>query len=124
MAIACVAALQGAAGVALAASAAHAAVDANLVSTASQFLMIHAAAGLGLAALTRTNAPAARWLKFVSFALQAGVTLFSADLAARAYLGGKLFPFAAPLGGSLTILAWLALALWAAAAERLDNRVQ
>lgn len=125
MAIACIAALQGAAGVMLAAAAAHAPADANpLVSTASQFLMIHAGAGLGLAALARTNAPAARWLRVASFALQAGVTLFSADLAARAYLGGKLFPFAAPLGGSLTILAWLALALWAAVAERLDNRVQ
>lgn len=111
--IATVAALQGAAGVALAAAAAH--VDANpLLSTASQFLTLHAAAGLGLAALARTAPSFPRFLTGAAFALQAGATLFSADLAARVYLGGKLFPFAAPVGGSLTILAWLTLAAWGA----------
>lgn len=111
--IATIAALQGAAGVALAAAAAH--VDANpLLSTASHFLTLHAAAGLGLAALARTAPPYSRFLAAAAFALQAGATLFSADLAARVYLGGKLFPFAAPMGGSLTILAWLALAAWGA----------
>ncbi|WP_442754064.1 DUF423 domain-containing protein [Methylocystis sp. JAN1] len=113
--IATVAALQGAMGVALSAAAAH--VDANpLLLTASHFLTLHAAAGLGLAALARTAPPFARALAGAAFVLQAGVTLFSADLAARVYLGGKLFPFAAPMGGSLTILAWLALALWGALA--------
>ena len=111
--IATIAALQGAAGVALAAAAAH--VDANpLLATASQFLMIHACAGLALAALARTSPPATRWLCGGAFALQAGVTLFSADLAARVYLGGKLFAFAAPSGGGLTIIAWLTLAAWGA----------
>lgn len=109
MLIATVAALQGAAGVSLAAAAAH--VDASpLLGTASQFLMIHACAGLALAALARSAPPYGRALVAAAFALQAGVTLFAADLAARVYLGGKLFPFAAPLGGGLTILAWLALA--------------
>lgn len=104
-----VAALQGAAGVSLAAAAAH--VDANpLLATASQFLMIHAAAGLALAA--RAERPGlGRLFGVAALALQAGVTLFSADMAARVYLGGKLFPYAAPIGGSLTILAWLGLAL-------------
>jgi len=111
--IAAIAALQGAAGVALAAAAAH--VDANpLLGTASQFLMIHAGAGLALSALARTAPPFSGFLAYAAFALQAGVTLFSADLAARVYLGGKLFPFAAPMGGALTIIAWLALALWGA----------
>ncbi|QGM99254.1 DUF423 domain-containing protein [Methylocystis parvus] len=111
--VATVAALQGAAGVALAAAAAH--VDANpLLSTASQFLTLHAAAGLALAALARTAPAYPRFLSAATFLLQAGVTLFSADLAARVYLGGKLFPFAAPMGGSATILAWLALAVWGA----------
>lgn len=111
--IATIAALQGAAGVSLAAAAAH--VDANpLLTTASQFLMIHAGAGLGLSALARNKPLFPGLLTSAAFALQAGVTLFSADLAARVYLGGKLFPFAAPTGGSLTIIAWLALALWGA----------
>ncbi|MCX7900528.1 MAG: DUF423 domain-containing protein, partial [Methylocystis sp.] len=75
--VALIAALQGAAGVSLAAAAAH--VDANpLLASASQFLMIHAAAGLGLAALARTNTASPRWLALTTFALQAGVTLFSA----------------------------------------------
>jgi uncharacterized membrane protein YgdD (TMEM256/DUF423 family) len=111
--IATIAALQGAAGVALAAAAAH--VDASpLLSTASNFLTLHAAAGLGLAALARTSPPFPLFLTVAAFVLQAGVTLFSSDLAARVYLGGKLFPFAAPMGGSLTILAWLALSAWGA----------
>ncbi len=112
--IAALAGLQGAAGVSLAAAAAH--VDANpLLTAASQFLMIHAAAGLGLSALAAGTPPLRRFLIGAALALQAGVTLFSADLAARVYLGGKLFPYAAPTGGSLTILAWLALAIWGAA---------
>ncbi len=111
--IATIAALQGASGVSLAAAAAH--VDANpLLSTASQFLTLHAAAGLALAALSSGAPPLRRLLIGAALMLQAGVTLFSADLAARVYLGGKLFPFAAPAGGSLTIVAWLALAAWGA----------
>jgi uncharacterized membrane protein YgdD (TMEM256/DUF423 family) len=32
-------------------------------------------------------------------------------MTARAFLGARLFPFAAPIGGSLTMLSWLALAV-------------
>jgi uncharacterized membrane protein YgdD (TMEM256/DUF423 family) len=104
-----VAALQGVAGVSLAAAAAH--VDANpLLATASQFLMIHAAAGLALAARAERQGLHGRLFGAAALLLQAGVTLFSGDLAARVYLGGKLFPYAAPIGGSLTILAWAMLA--------------
>lgn len=104
-----VAALQGVAGVSLAAAAAH--VDANpLLATASQFLMIHAAAGLALAVRAERQGLHGRLFGAAALLLQAGVTLFSGDLAARVYLGGKLFPYAAPIGGSLTILAWAMLA--------------
>lgn len=121
--VALIAALHGAAGVTLAAVAAH--VDANpLLATASQFLTLHAGAALALAAFARTNPPAPRGLAAASFALQAGVTLFSSDLAARVYLGGKLFPYAAPMGGGLTILSWLALALWAALGLRRRNAAE
>jgi uncharacterized membrane protein YgdD (TMEM256/DUF423 family) len=48
--------------------------------------------------------------------LALGAALFSGDLAARAFLGGRLFPFAAPLGGSLMIFGWVALALICAVA--------
>jgi uncharacterized membrane protein YgdD (TMEM256/DUF423 family) len=94
----------------------------TLLATSSQFLTLHAAAGLGLAALAGAAPPAPRHLAGAAFALQAGVTLFAADLAARVWLGGKLFPFAAPLGGGATILAWLALALWGARTLFLDRR--
>lgn len=113
MLIALIAALQGAAGVALAAAAAH--VDASpLLSTASQFLMVHAAAGLALSALVGAEFPHPGGLRAGALALQAGVALFASDLVARVYLGGKLFAYAAPIGGGLTILAWLGLAIWAA----------
>ncbi|WP_018265105.1 MULTISPECIES: DUF423 domain-containing protein [Methylosinus] len=111
------AALSGAAGVALAAASAHISNAANL-ETASRFLMIHAAAALGLGALLATKPPLARWLGGASFALIAGVALFSGDLAARSFTGDRLFPYAAPIGGSLTIGSWLALAIWALAALR------
>ncbi len=107
-----IAALQGAAGVSLAAAAAHVDGSAKL-ATASLFLMVHAGAGLALAALAAST-PAANRLAQATFALQAGVTLFAADLALRVLGSGKLFTYAAPIGGSLTILSWLAVAIWAA----------
>jgi uncharacterized membrane protein YgdD (TMEM256/DUF423 family) len=122
--IAGVAALQGAAGVSLAGAAAH--VEASpLLATASQFLMIHAAAGLGLAALVRTTPRReAHWLATIALALQAGVTLFAGDLTARVVLNGKLFPLAAPIGGGLTIVSWCALAVWAAFAMLRANSLR
>lgn len=48
--------------------------------------------------------------------MEFGAALFAADLAARAFAGGRLFPFAAPIGGLATIAAWLALAAAFAAA--------
>jgi uncharacterized membrane protein YgdD (TMEM256/DUF423 family) len=37
--------------------------------------------------------------------------LFSGDIAARVLMGGRLFPMAAPIGGSLLILGWLVVGL-------------
>ena len=39
--------------------------------------------------------------------LLAGVTLFSGDIAARTLWGVRLFPMAAPIGGSTMIIGWL-----------------
>jgi uncharacterized membrane protein YgdD (TMEM256/DUF423 family) len=39
----------------------------------------------------------------------AGATLFSADIAVRAFAGHRLFPFAAPSGGFILIASWLAV---------------
>lgn len=98
----------GAAGVVLAAAGAHGEPGSGLDS-AGYLLLIHACATLaGLAAarqglIARPAATAA----LVGFVL--GAILFAADVAARAYLGHRLFPFAAPSGGIILIAAWLAL---------------
>jgi uncharacterized membrane protein YgdD (TMEM256/DUF423 family) len=105
-------ALMGAGGVALAAAATHAG-GGGTGQTAAYFLVLHAAALLGLTACARTCAADvvfARALVVAGACLGLGTIVFSADLATRAFSGARLFPMAAPVGGSLMILAWLALA--------------
>lgn len=106
--LAALAALMGAAGVASAAAAAHATAN-PLLATMSQMLMIHAAAALAILALGR-GSPNEAWFAAAATLMIVGVGLFSGDLAARVWLGAKLFPFAAPLGGGLTIASWAAAA--------------
>jgi uncharacterized membrane protein YgdD (TMEM256/DUF423 family) len=108
-ALAALAALMGAGGVALMAAAVHA-DGGELAKTASLFLILHAAAAMALSAHARIGDGPGR-LVIAGFALAAGAVLFGADLTARAFLGARLFPFAAPIGGSLTILSWLAVAI-------------
>jgi uncharacterized membrane protein YgdD (TMEM256/DUF423 family) len=109
--LALLAALMGAGGVALAAASTHAG-GGDFGRTASEFLILHAAALIGVAAYARSATSAqATWLIIVGGALALGTLLFAGDLSWRAFAGGKLFPFAAPLGGSLMILAWIALAV-------------
>ena len=107
-----IAALHGATGVALAAAASHGPDKIPLLGTASQFLMIHAACGIALAAYLGAITLNGRALIGIIISMQLGVSLFSVDLISRAYLEGRLFPFAAPLGGGFTLVAWIALALW------------
>ncbi len=107
--LAALAALMGAIGVALAAAAEHAS-GGDLGRTAALFLMLHAAAALGIAAHARLS-PGSRALLAIGFVMEAGAAVFAGDLAARAFTGARLFPFAAPLGGSTMILSWLALAI-------------
>jgi uncharacterized membrane protein YgdD (TMEM256/DUF423 family) len=104
------ASLMGAAGVVLAAAAAHAAPGAGLDS-AAYLLLFHAVAVLGAAALVQQGllwAPAA----LVAMAGHViGGALFAGDVSMRAFAGHRLFPMAAPTGGTILILAWLVLAL-------------
>ena len=46
--------------------------------------------------------------------------LFAGDLTLRQYAGHSLFPMAAPTGGTLLIVSWLALAVAAAWPRRVD----
>ncbi len=107
----------GAAGIVLTAAGAHGKPGTGLDS-AGYLLLIHALALLAGTALLREPwlyrplALAALW----GFAV--GSALFAADVAARAYAGGRLFPFAAPSGGMIMIASWLALAVSALIAIR------
>jgi uncharacterized membrane protein YgdD (TMEM256/DUF423 family) len=102
------AALLGAGGVALAALSTHA-DGGDLGKTASQFLILHAGAILGVSAHARVASSRGLWL--AGAALGLGTLLFSGDLTSRAFSGARLFPLAAPIGGSLIMLAWIALFL-------------
>lgn len=110
--------LMGAAGVALAAAAAHGA-DAGRLASASAMLLFHATAILACLALL------ARGLLHGGIGLVAacgfviGAALFAADLTLRQYAGHSLFPMAAPTGGTTMILSWLAVTL-AAVVPRAD----
>jgi uncharacterized membrane protein YgdD (TMEM256/DUF423 family) len=104
------AALMGAGGVILAAAAAHAAPGTGLDS-AAYMLLFHAVAVLGGAALLQQGQ---LWRLPALIALAGwvlGGVLFSADVALRAFAGHRLFPMAAPTGGTILILAWLVLAV-------------
>ena len=112
--LAALAALMGAAGVALAALATHA-DGGELARTAALFLILHAAALLGVSAHARPGDQAKTRIA-AGFLLAAGAILFSGALSAHAFFGVRL-PFAAPLGGVAMIAAWLALAVDFAAAR-------
>src|ERR1700761_5014697 len=115
--LALLAALMGAGGVALAAASTHAG-GGDFGRTAAEYLTLHAAALLGVAASARASAPRRGGRLLIAGAgLALGTILFSADLATRAFAGSRLFAFAAPIGGSLMILSWLALAAVFALAE-------
>jgi uncharacterized membrane protein YgdD (TMEM256/DUF423 family) len=95
----------GAAGVALAAAASHGA-DTVFLGSASTMCLAHAPVLLGLYLGHRsfhTSTTAA-------LVLGIGTIVFAGDLVSRHYLGHRMFPFAAPLGGSLMMLGWLAIA--------------
>ncbi len=99
-----VGALYGAAGVALSAAAAHR--GGAFIGTAANFLLFHAAALLAIG-LAGHN----RWLRLGGSVLGFGLLLFCGDLLSRDLLGSRLFPFAAPAGGTLLIAGWLAVAI-------------
>jgi uncharacterized membrane protein YgdD (TMEM256/DUF423 family) len=102
--------LMGAAGVIFAAASAHLASGTALESAAN-LLLFHATALLGATALLRQGLlwrPAAL-IGLAGWIVGAG--LFSADIAVRTFAGHRLFPMAAPAGGTILIIAWLALAL-------------
>jgi uncharacterized membrane protein YgdD (TMEM256/DUF423 family) len=102
------ASLMGAAGVVLAAGAAHAAPGAGLDS-AAYLLLFHGVAILGTASLVQQSLlwPPAALAAMAGFVI--GGALFAGDVSMRAFAGHRLFPMAAPAGGTILIIAWLVL---------------
>jgi uncharacterized membrane protein YgdD (TMEM256/DUF423 family) len=95
--------LAGAAGVALSAAAAH--TGGQDTGIAASFLVMHAPALLAIGLFARN-----RLLAAGGAILLVGLVLFCGDLAMRDFAGSRLFPMAAPIGGSAMILAWLVVA--------------
>ncbi len=102
--------LMGAAGVILAASAAHQ-PDATRLASASSMLLFHAPAVIGAALLTAHGVLKHPLGFAATFGFVAGAGLFAGDLVLRQYQGQSLFPMAAPTGGTALILSWLVLAV-------------
>lgn len=101
-----VAGLYGAGGVATAAAAAHASGDPRL-QTVSLFLMLHGAALVGAAA---ASSGLGRLALLPAWGIALGALLFCGDLLVRVAFGASPVPMAAPVGGTILIAAWLALA--------------
>jgi uncharacterized membrane protein YgdD (TMEM256/DUF423 family) len=107
------AAIMGADGVILAAASAHL-PDASRLASASSMLLFHATAILGTVALTERAIVDVRIGIGAAFGFVIAAGLFAGDLTLRQYAGHSLFPMAAPIGGTLLIASWLALAVAAA----------
>ncbi len=115
--LASVAALMGAAGVALAAAGVHE-NGGELAERGALFLLLHACAALAIAAHARIAAQSARALVIVGFAMETGAILFSGEIAIHVFAGVGVFAFAAPIGGTMMLVAWIALAVVFATASR------
>ena len=102
--------LMGAAGVTLAASAAHM-PDAARMASASSMLLFHACAAIGAALLVERGMVRAGPGLVAAFSFILGTALFAGELSLRQFAGTSLFAMAAPTGGSLLIVAWLVLAV-------------
>ena len=107
------AAIMGADGVMLAAASAHQ-PDASRLASASSMLLFHATAVFAAVALIERGVVHLQIGTFAAFILVIGAALFSGDLTLRQYIGDGLFPMAAPTGGTLLIVGWIALAVSAA----------
>jgi uncharacterized membrane protein YgdD (TMEM256/DUF423 family) len=105
--------IMGADGIVLAAASAHQ-PDATRLASASSMLLFHATAVLAVTALIERGIIHARIGIAAAFGFVIAASLFAGDLTLRQYAGHSLFPMAAPTGGTLLIVSWLALAVAAA----------
>jgi uncharacterized membrane protein YgdD (TMEM256/DUF423 family) len=109
------AAVAGAAGVMEAAAAAHG-IGERLLQTSANLLLLMAASAVAINAFALSAQRRRGWFLFAASILLGGCLLFCGDLTARAVFAHKLFAFAAPIGGTLMILGWIAAAFAALSA--------
>ncbi len=74
-------------------------------------LSLHAAAVLGGTAILSSGMIWRPLGAIALFGLVLGALLFAGDIALRAFAGHRLFPMAAPTGGTIMIVSWLAFAI-------------
>lgn len=110
--------LLGAAGVSLAAAAAHISGDETL-RAAAEMAMVHAAGVIGLVGFSQ-NASRPRLWRFIAAAMLLGAWLFTGTVALGQLADFRPLPMLAPVGGTITILSWIAVAL-AGALEWIDS---
>lgn len=79
----------------------------NHLGTIAPILLGHAPALLVLSLIV----PANRAAHVAGALLVVGLALFCGDLVMRGFTSDRLFPMAAPTGGTLMILGWLGVAL-------------
>jgi uncharacterized membrane protein YgdD (TMEM256/DUF423 family) len=94
----------GATGIAAAAGASHGG-DTPILGALALIALSQAPAILALALYANRS----RMLTASTVLIGFGALLFSADLGARHFLSGRLFPLSAPLGGLAMIGGWLLL---------------
>jgi uncharacterized membrane protein YgdD (TMEM256/DUF423 family) len=100
--------VMGAAGIMLTAAGAHGKPGVGLDS-AGYLLILHALGVIAGVMAARQGLVLRPLGLVVVWGFVAGAGLFAADVAARVYLGTRLFPMAAPTGGMILILAWIVL---------------
>jgi uncharacterized membrane protein YgdD (TMEM256/DUF423 family) len=105
--------VMGADGVILAALSAHQ-PDAARLASASSMLLFHSLAVLAVVALAERGIIHIGIGIAAAFGFVVAAVLFAGDLTLRQYAGHSLFPMAAPTGGTLLIVSWVALAVAAA----------
>jgi uncharacterized membrane protein YgdD (TMEM256/DUF423 family) len=103
--------LAGAAGVALAAVAAHK-VDSSALGTAATMLTLHAAAAIGIIAGAPHAARRCLWIALAGVML-AGASVFGGEIAFHTLTENAAFQMLAPVGGTLMIASWLGVAVLA-----------
>ena len=88
--------------------------DAARLGPASSMLLFHATAVLGTVALAERGVIQLGIGLLAASGFVLAAALFATDLTVRQFADHSLFPMAAPTGGTLLILSWLALAVAAA----------